>query len=102
MKDYLGGTLSEVPGQYIRSSATETVTDESPPTLLLYGKNDPLVSPGHGTRLSAKLKAQGIPFFELYLPWATHGFDYTLNGPGGQLSTWAVKRFLQVVTREEN
>jgi acetyl esterase/lipase len=69
---------------------------------LLYGKIDPLVSPGHGTRLSAKLKAQGIPFFEFYLPWATHGFDYTLNGPGGQLSTWAVKRFLQVVTSEEN
>ncbi len=97
MKDYLGGTLNEVPAQYRHSSATETVTKQTPPTLLLYGENDPLVSPRHGTRLSAKLRAQNIALFELYLPWATHGFDYTLYGPGGQLSTWTVKRFLEVV-----
>ncbi len=102
MKDYLGGTLSEVPEQYRHSSATETITKQAPLTLLLYGQNDPLVSPGHSTRLSAKLKAQGILFFELYLPWATHGFDYTLNGPGGQLSTWTVKRFLEVVSNKKD
>jgi acetyl esterase/lipase len=66
--------------------------------LLIYGKNDPLVSHLHATRLSEKLKAHRIPFFELYLPWATHGFDYTLHGPGGQISTWTVKHFLKSVT----
>lgn len=94
MEDYLGGSLQQAQAQYINSSGTETVSAHTPPTLLIYGENDPLVSARHGTRLSIKLKAQGIKFFELYLPWATHGFDYTLNGPGGQLSTWAVKRFL--------
>ena len=102
MEDYLGGTLNEKRDEYIHSSATETVTTQTPATLMIYGENDPLVSPRHGTRLSVKLKEKGIQFFELYLPWGTHGFDYTLNGPGGQLSTWAVKRFLQFVFKNRH
>lgn len=101
MEDYLGGTLNKVRDQYIHSSATETVTTHTPPTLLLFAENDPLVSPRHGTRLAVKLKEQGVPFFELYLPWATHAFDYTLNGPGGQLSTWTVRKFLKAVLRDK-
>lgn len=101
MEDYLGGTLSQLPKQYIQSSATETVATKTPPTLMIYAENDPLVSPRHGNRLSAKLEAYQIPHYALYLPWATHGFDYTLNGPGGQLSTWAVKQFLDAVLNKE-
>lgn len=101
MEDYLGGTLNQVPDQYVHSSATETVTSKTPPTLMIYAENDPLVSPRHGSRLSVKLKEKGIPHFELYLPWATHGFDYTLNGPGGQLSTWTVKAFLDWVFKKK-
>lgn len=97
MEDYLGGTLGQRQDQYIHSSATETVTTATPPTLMIYAENDPLVSPRHGTRLSLKLRLQQISFFELYLPWATHGFDYTLNGPGGQLSTWTVNHFLDAI-----
>ena len=97
MEDYLGGTLQQVPDQYKHSSATETVTSYTPPTLLIYGENDPLVSPRHGNRLTKKLDEKGVKYFTLYLPWATHGFDYTLNGPGGQLSTWTVKQFLAAV-----
>lgn len=101
LEDYLGGTSDQVPQQFIHSSATETVTTHTPPTLMIYAENDPLVSPRHGTRLAAKLRPMNIPFFELYLPWATHGFDYTLNGPGGQLSTWTVKHFLEAILNSE-
>jgi acetyl esterase/lipase len=101
MEDYLGGTLQQAPEQFNRSSATETVTAQAPPTLMIYAGNDPLVSPYHGRFLSEKLSGAGIPHFALYLPWATHGFDYTLNGPGGQLSTWAVKSFLKAVLRHK-
>ncbi len=99
MEDYLGGTLDQVPQQYKVSSATETVNMHAPPTLLIYGEQDPLVSPRHGNRLVKKLDENGINYFILYLPWATHGFDYTLNGPGGQLSTWTVKQFLALVNK---
>lgn len=102
METYLGGALQDVPLQYSSSSATETVSSRTPPTLMIYADNDPLVSPQHGHKLSAKLAAAGVPHAAVYLPWATHGFDYTLNGPGGQLSTWAVKRFLEVILKDKN
>ncbi|GAA4729617.1 hypothetical protein GCM10023229_03600 [Flavisolibacter ginsenosidimutans] len=99
MEDYLGGTLQQAPEQYRESSATETVSEHTPPILLFYGENDPLVSPRHGNRLTKKLDEKGIKYFALYLSWATHGFDYTINGPAGQLSTWVVKEFLAVVNK---
>jgi len=99
MEDYLGGSLSDVREQYVQSSATEMVNNETPPLLLIFGQNDPLVSDGHGVRLSRKLKPLNVKYYELYLPWATHAFDYTLNGPGGQLSTWATKHFIASVTQ---
>jgi fermentation-respiration switch protein FrsA (DUF1100 family) len=95
MADYLGGSYKEVPAQYVNSSATERWQIHSVPSLLIHGKNDPLVSHIHSERLSSKLAA--INHYELYLPWATHGFDWTLNGPGGQLSTYVVMQFLHGV-----
>ena len=97
MADYLGGPYNKVPNQYISSSATTTATSFTPATLLIHGKNDPLVSYQHSERLSAKLDNVHASHYELYLPWATHGFDWTLNGPAGQLSTWTVLRFLESV-----
>jgi acetyl esterase/lipase len=95
MSDYLGGSYEQVPRQYINSSATETAQLHHVPTLLIHGKNDPLVSHIHAERLESKL--YDVSHYALYLPWATHGFDYTLNGPAGQLSTWTVLRFLESV-----
>lgn len=98
MEDYLGGTYSQIPQQYISSSATETATVEAPPSLLIHGGNDPLVSPLHGVRLDKKLDRLSVKHYDIYLPWATHAFDWTLNGPGGQISTWSVLQFLKIVT----
>ena len=102
IENYLGGALREIRHKYNESSPTEKVTQDAPPTLLLYAENDPLVSPRHGNRLSKKLEEKGVKHFALYLPWATHGFDYTLNGPGGQLSTWTVMQFLKTVYQRDN
>lgn len=99
MVDYLGGTYEQVPQQYFNSSAIEFVTPQSPPTLMIHGPLDPLVHYDHSTRLSAKLTANNVPYYLLTLPWGTHGCDYTLNGPGGQLSTYSVLRFLKGVCR---
>jgi len=102
MEDYLGGTYKQVPQQYIKSSATETATSGAVPALLIYAENDPLVSHVHGVKLGKKLDSLGIKHYDVYLPWATHGFDWTLNGPGGQLSTWCVMKFLENVLEEHN
>lgn len=99
MEDYLGGTYKQMPQKYEASSPILFVTPQSVPTLLIHGKNDVLVAYGHSTKLDARLNEVGVKHFLLTLPWATHGCDYTLNGPSGQLATYTVTRFLQSVIK---
>ncbi|MEO6284902.1 MAG: alpha/beta hydrolase [Dyadobacter sp.] len=99
MEDYLGGSYAAVPTNYENSSPILFTSEKSPPTLLIHGENDPLVAYEHSRRLNLKLQQKGVPHYLLSLPWATHGFDYNINGPGGQLSTYAVSYFLNSVTR---
>jgi acetyl esterase/lipase len=99
MEDYLGGTYKNVPQNYVNSSPLNFVSKSSVPTLIIHGENDVLVAYEHTKRLHKKLSDNGIKNYVLSLPWATHGFDYNLNGPGGQLSTYAVKHFLNQVTK---
>jgi len=99
MEDYIGGTYKQVPQKYFNCSPLEFVSQNSVPTLIIHGENDVLVSPEHSRRLNLKLQQNGIKHYYLKLPWATHGFDYNLNGPGGQLSTFAVETFLNTVTQ---
>jgi acetyl esterase/lipase len=99
MGDYIGGTYKQVPQKYFNCSPIEFVSRQSVPTLLIHGENDVLVSPIHSQKLTAKLQQNGIKHYYLNLPWATHGFDFNLNGPGGQLSTFAVETFLNTVTQ---
>lgn len=97
LENYLGGRYQDVPQHYINSSPIEFVNRESVPTLLLHGEHDVLVAYEHSIRLSKRLAANGVKHFFLSLPWATHGFDYNINGPGGQLSTYAIERFIRTV-----
>lgn len=97
MENYLGGTYQQVPQNYASSSPIEFVNKNSPPTLIIHGGNDVLVAYEHSRRLNEKLQQNGVKHYWLKLPWATHGFDYNLNGPGGQLSTYAIMRFLKSI-----
>lgn len=95
---FLGGDYYEIPDKYAASSPIEFVNRNSTPTLMFYGHTDAHVFPEHGRRLSAKLSKHDVPHYSLELPWATHGFDYHLYGPGGQLSTYSIEYFLRLVT----
>ena len=97
MEDFLGGPYEKVPQNYIQSSPVEVVGPSSVPTLIIHGENDALVSYEHCRRLQKKLEDHHIPHYVLSLPWATHGCDYTLNGPSGQLTTYAVEYFVREV-----
>ena len=99
LSDYIGGTYAQVPQKFVASSPVDFVSESSVPTLMLHGDNDVLVSPEHSRRLNQKLAKYGVRHFLLKLPWATHGFDYNLQGPGGQLATYTVLRFLNTVTK---
>lgn len=97
MRAYLGGSYEKAPQNYVAASPLAFVNKNSPPTLIIHGGNDVLVAYEHSRRLNEKLQQNGVKHYWLKLPWATHGFDYNLNGPGGQLSTYAVTKFLNAV-----
>jgi len=99
LENYLGGAYGAVPGNYAASSPIEFADKHAVPTLIIHGAKDALVAYEHSSRLNKKLADNGIKHFFLSLPWATHGFDYNLKGPGGQLSTYAIERFLHNVTQ---
>jgi acetyl esterase/lipase len=100
MNQYLGGAptaLNQV--AYDSASAQGMVRgpDSTPPTLLMHGTIDTLCWVKHSQRLAARLSEAEVPHVMVELPWAVHAFDYTLNGPSGQLTTYAVKAFLGAV-----
>jgi len=98
MEDYLGGTYAQVPQNYIAASGTEVINTLSVPTLIIHGQNDPLVAFEHSVRLNKKLQEHGVKHFLLALRCATHGCDFKLTVPSGQLSTYAIERFMSYVT----
>ncbi|RYE26530.1 MAG: alpha/beta hydrolase [Sphingobacteriales bacterium] len=97
IEDYIGGTYKQLPELYAYSSSVAQVSKNIPPTLSIHGVTDPLCAYEHSTRLEAKLKAVGAKHYLLTMPWATHGCDYTLYGPSGQLATYTTDRFLKMV-----
>lgn len=99
-REYLGGLIDEVPEKYHEASSIDFVAVSSPPTLLIHGPNDALVAYGHSVRLDEKLKQKNVAHYFLNLPWATHGCDYNINGPSGQISTYTVERFINSVTKQ--
>ncbi len=99
VRQYLGGTPDKARANYDSASGILLAEPTSPPTLLLHGQRDELVWYKQSARLAAQLRSVGTPHCFVALPWATHAFDFNPNGPGGQLSTYAVDIFLASVTR---
>ncbi|WP_414664496.1 alpha/beta hydrolase fold domain-containing protein [Horticoccus sp. 23ND18S-11] len=99
MRQFLGGTPDSARANYESASALFHVTPRTPPTLLIHGVNDALVWYRHSVRLDARLAEQRIPRVYVSFPWATHAIEFNLNGPGGQLTTYAIEAFLAGVTK---
>ena len=66
---------------------------------MIHGALDTLVWNRQSERLDQKLGEAGVAHAFVSLPWATHAIEYNLNGPGGQLTTFAVEWFLAAVTK---
>ncbi|BAV09441.1 Acetyl esterase/lipase [Filimonas lacunae] len=98
-KGYFGGVYTQVPEVFKKASACEYVNRKSPPTLLIHGDIDPLVSSVHSVHLSNRLTACGVRNYFLRMPYATHGCDYNINSPAGQLTAYAVEHFIHSVTQ---
>jgi acetyl esterase/lipase len=100
-RQYFGGPpdTPERKALYASASGQLLVHAGSPPTLLMHGVPDTLSWYRHSERLAARLQELRVPHYHLQLPWATHGFDFNPDGPGGQLADQAIAQFLAAVTR---
>jgi len=94
LTDYLGGSPSAFPANYEAASPIRHATSGSPPVLFLHGGRDEIVAPAHSEALARRLTELGVRNLYVSLPWATHGFDYLLRGPGSQISIYAIESFL--------
>ncbi|MBC8098468.1 MAG: prolyl oligopeptidase family serine peptidase, partial [Armatimonadetes bacterium] len=91
----LGGTSYALPDVYADASPLDFAQGAHlPPTLLLHGYYDDVVSPVHSELLLNRLRANGTPAAVLRLPWARHGFDGVYFGMGAQLTQAYVDRFM--------
>lgn len=97
LRAFFAGDPSTKPEVYRAASPLEFVTAQSAPTLLVHGGRDELVFEAQSERLAARLSELGVRNLHLSLPWASHGCDANLAGPSGQLSVYAIERFLAAV-----
>ncbi|NPE09025.1 MAG: alpha/beta hydrolase [Asgard group archaeon] len=81
---------------------TKKYRDSIPPVFLVTGGKDKLVAPDQSMMLFKKLQKLKLDSVLLDLPWANHGFDTILNGPGGQLTLKYLSQFLVwVITKRK-
>ena len=99
LEDFLAGNPRTAPAAYASASPINFIGPSTVPTLLIHGTQDELVFARQSERLDERLAAAHRPRLFLRMPWATHGCDYNFNGPCGQLSTYAIERFLAAVMR---
>ena len=99
LEAYLGGPPATHGEQYDAAEPGRFVGHLTPPTLFVHGLRDEHVSPFHAEFVSSRLIQAGVPNLVVRMPWATHGCDYVFSGPCGQISTYAVERFLGAALR---
>ena len=97
LESYLGGPPANADEAYFAASPINFVAASSPPTLLIHGLHDGHVSPEESARLEARLAESKVRNLFVRLPWATHACDWSFSGPCGQITTYAVERFLERV-----
>jgi acetyl esterase/lipase len=94
LETYLRGTPDTAFARYQEASPVAYVSARIPPTLLLNGGRDHVVSPRFGRELDEQLQKAGAVSVLLEIPWAEHAFDALPNGLSGQIALYYTERFL--------
>lgn len=99
MTRLVGGTPDEIPDIYQLISPITYAGPGCPPTLLLQGEHDYLLSPEPARALYQKLRSSGVPAVYVELPQTEHTFDLFLPevSPPAQAALYDVDRFLSLV-----
>lgn len=94
LEDFIGGSPQQFPDQYRQASPLNFVTQQVPPTLLIYGSRDHIVEAQYGQNLHQRLQDTESPSVYIEIPWADHSFDSVFNGASSQLAIYYAERFI--------
>jgi acetyl esterase/lipase len=99
MRALFGGTPSELPDEYRLGSPLTHVDPYCPPTLLLQGADDFIVSAEAVRLLADRLRQAGVPVVHVEYPQTDHAFDLILPrlSPAAQASLYETERFLALL-----
>jgi acetyl esterase/lipase len=99
MHGLLGGSPDEAPEAYHLFSPVAHVGSHCPPTLLLQGEHDMIVSAEAVCDLADKLRAAGVPVVHVEYPQTEHAFDLILPqiSPPAQAALYEAERFLALL-----
>lgn len=92
--DFIGGPPGQYPDRYEALSPSTYVTSGSPPTLLIQGTSDDLVSPANARVFSALLTEHKVEHDLLLLPLTGHSFENQRGGFATQITAQHVLNFL--------
>jgi acetyl esterase/lipase len=99
----LGCHPQESPEVYELASPVNHVHPGCPPTLLIQGEQDMLVSPKETLALYTKLVEAGVPSVYVNYPFTEHAFDLLLPqvSPPAQSALYDVDRFLALLLNKD-
>lgn len=99
LENVLGGRPADLPDIYALASPLTYVRADCPPTLLIQGEHDWMVSVEQVRALYQALLAAGAPAAYLELPQTDHAFDLFLLpvSPAAQTALYHVERFLALL-----
>jgi acetyl esterase/lipase len=72
---FLGGTPTQVPANYIAASPIDHISPDEPPMLLIQGRQDSVIPVSQSKQMQAALTAAGVPN-QLILVHGGHGLDF--------------------------
>jgi acetyl esterase/lipase len=99
MSALFGGTPAQVPDEYRLGSPITHVDPYCPPTLLLQGADDFIVSAEAVQVLADRLRQAGVPVVHVEYPQTDHAFDLILPhlSPAAQAALYETERFLALL-----
>jgi acetyl esterase/lipase len=97
MRALLGGTPDEAPEAYRQASPITYAGPHCPPTLLMQGEHDAVVSAEAVRAMAEKLCAAGVKVVHVEYPQTEHAFDLVPWGVPTQASWYETERFLALL-----
>jgi acetyl esterase/lipase len=99
MSALFGGTPAKVPDEYRLGSPITHADPYCPPTLLLQGADDFIVSAEAVRQLADRLRQAGVPVVNVEYPQTDHAFDLILPhlSPAAQAALYETERFLALL-----